>query len=214
MTAHADRPQETRSRAEVHCDDAATGSTAVSSTTRRPCGLVVTDIIMHGLSGIEIATVLRRHRSWLPVICMSGSWTASQGMELPPDMTILHKPCAVGDFISVVRETRTRAMHTRLAARDAASSRPRLSHATWLATPSGSSSVSRIRWGSPRSGWTAGSTTLRRLEGARSLGLHQHPRALLYGGREGNHQQGDPLPAPARSAGEVVPGAPVDEHAA
>jgi hypothetical protein len=50
-------------------------------------------------------------------------------------MTILHKPFAVGDVISVVRETRTRALHARLAARDAASSRPRLSHATWLATP-------------------------------------------------------------------------------
>jgi hypothetical protein len=35
-------------------------------------------------------------------------------------MTILHKPFAVGDFISVVRETRTRALHARLTARDAA----------------------------------------------------------------------------------------------
>jgi len=42
-------------------------------------------------------------------------------------MTILHKPFSVGHFISVGRETRTRTLHARLAARDAASSRPRLS---------------------------------------------------------------------------------------
>jgi hypothetical protein len=34
-------------------------------------------------------------------------------------MTILHQPFAVGDFISVVWETRARALHARLAARDA-----------------------------------------------------------------------------------------------
>ncbi|CAA9366354.1 MAG: hypothetical protein AVDCRST_MAG89-4127, partial [uncultured Gemmatimonadetes bacterium] len=43
----------------------------------------------------------------------------------------------------------------------------------------------------------------RRLEGARPLGLHQHPHALPHGGREGGDQQGDPVPAAAGPAGPL-----------
>src|SRR5688500_2343461 len=41
------------------------------------------------------------------------------------------------------------------------------------------------------------------LEGAWSLGDHQYARAVPYGRRQGKHEQGIQVPAPAGSAGEV-----------
>ncbi|MBU2669655.1 response regulator [Actinoplanes bogorensis] len=56
--------------------------------------VLVTDIIMPGMSGTQLAAELRRGRPDLPVLFMSGytSGSAPGGQELPADAPLLHKP--------------------------------------------------------------------------------------------------------------------------
>jgi len=79
-------------------------------------GLVVTDLVMPGISGVAVATVLRRYRPWLPVICMTGAWEPAPGEALPPGTALLQKPFAKQDLLTLVRETCARASHSQQAA--------------------------------------------------------------------------------------------------
>ncbi|WP_433301473.1 response regulator [Actinoplanes sp. CA-030573] len=55
---------------------------------------LLSDVIMPGMSGTQLAAELRRSRPDLPVLFMSGytSGPAPGGQELPPDAPLLHKP--------------------------------------------------------------------------------------------------------------------------
>ncbi|MEV4346873.1 response regulator [Actinoplanes sp. NPDC049596] len=55
---------------------------------------LLTDVIMPGMSGTQLAAELRRTRPGLPVLFMSGytNGTSPGGQELPPDAPLLHKP--------------------------------------------------------------------------------------------------------------------------
>jgi PAS domain S-box-containing protein len=55
---------------------------------------LLSDVIMPGMSGTQLAVELRRSRPDLPVLFMSGytSGPAPGGQELPPDAPLLHKP--------------------------------------------------------------------------------------------------------------------------
>jgi CheY-like chemotaxis protein len=56
--------------------------------------LLLTDIVMPGMSGTQLADHIRRVRPDLPVLFMSG-YTAGHapgGQEMPSDGTLLHKP--------------------------------------------------------------------------------------------------------------------------
>jgi hypothetical protein len=55
---------------------------------------LVSDVIMPGMSGTQLAAELRQTRPDLPVLFMSGytSGPAPGGQELPPDAPLLHKP--------------------------------------------------------------------------------------------------------------------------
>ena len=81
-------------------------------------GLVVTDLVMPGISGVAVATVLRRYRPWLPVICMTGAWEPAPGEALPPGIALLQKPFAKADLLALVRETCARAAQARRAAHE------------------------------------------------------------------------------------------------
>jgi hypothetical protein len=56
--------------------------------------VLLTDIVMPGMSGTQLASRLREHRPELPVLFMSGYTTgpAPGGHELPSDGSLLHKP--------------------------------------------------------------------------------------------------------------------------
>ncbi|GAA0531735.1 hypothetical protein GCM10010172_10580 [Paractinoplanes ferrugineus] len=55
---------------------------------------LLSDVIMPGMSGTQLAAELRHARPELPVLFMSGytSGSAPGGQELPPDAPLLHKP--------------------------------------------------------------------------------------------------------------------------
>jgi hypothetical protein len=55
---------------------------------------LLSDVIMPGMSGTQLAAELRQSRPGLPVLFMSGytSGPAPGGQELPPDAPLLHKP--------------------------------------------------------------------------------------------------------------------------
>ncbi|GGQ40556.1 hybrid sensor histidine kinase/response regulator [Couchioplanes azureus] len=56
--------------------------------------VLLTDVIMPGMSGTQLAAELRRNRPDLPVLFMSGytNGIAPGGQELPPDAPLLRKP--------------------------------------------------------------------------------------------------------------------------
>jgi CheY-like chemotaxis protein len=59
-----------------------------------PVDALLTDVIMPGMSGTQLAAELRRRRPDLPVLFMSGytSGPAPGGQELPPDAPLIRKP--------------------------------------------------------------------------------------------------------------------------
>jgi CheY-like chemotaxis protein len=62
---------------------------------------LLSDVIMPGMSGTQLAAELRRVRPDLPVLFMSGytSGTAPGGQELPPDAPLIRKPFAAATLL-------------------------------------------------------------------------------------------------------------------
>jgi CheY-like chemotaxis protein len=67
--------------------------------------LLLTDIVMPGMSGTQLASRLRAIRPDLPVLFMSGytSGPAPGGHELPSDGSLLHKPFDRSALLAAVR---------------------------------------------------------------------------------------------------------------
>ncbi|WP_250000905.1 hybrid sensor histidine kinase/response regulator [Actinoplanes sp. M2I2] len=66
--------------------------------------VLVTDVIMPGMSGTQLAAELRRARPALPVLFMSGytSGSAPGGEELPADAPLLHKPFQAENLLNAL----------------------------------------------------------------------------------------------------------------
>jgi PAS domain S-box-containing protein len=71
------------------------------------CDMLLTDIVMPGMSGTQLASRLRELRPDLPVLFMSGytAGPAPGGYELPADATLLHKPFDRSALLAAVRRT-------------------------------------------------------------------------------------------------------------
>jgi CheY-like chemotaxis protein len=69
----------------------------------RPDALL-TDVIMPGMSGTQLAAELRRTRPHLPVLFMSGytSGPAPGGQEIPADAPLLHKPFQAAQLLTAL----------------------------------------------------------------------------------------------------------------
>jgi PAS domain S-box-containing protein len=67
---------------------------------------LLTDVIMPGMSGTQLAAEMRRTRPKLPVLFMSGytSGPAPGGQELPADAPLLHKPFQTEHLLSALNQ--------------------------------------------------------------------------------------------------------------
>jgi two-component system cell cycle sensor histidine kinase/response regulator CckA len=64
--------------------------------------VVLTDVVMPGMSGIELAATLRRERPALPVVYTSGS--SDEDVELPDDAVLVCKPFTGDDLVAAIAE--------------------------------------------------------------------------------------------------------------
>jgi DNA-binding NtrC family response regulator len=95
------------------------GETALRLIQRRPesIDLVLTDLVMPGLDGFDVAEVLARHHPHLPVLCMSGyvsDVNASRQLQVP----FIQKPFTADSLVGAVRSLleRSHTLHALAAA--------------------------------------------------------------------------------------------------
>jgi CheY-like chemotaxis protein len=92
-----------------HVRTATSGHEAIAALSESPADLVVTDINMPGMDGIEIITSLREAASSTPIIAMSGGGLFDKGLlldsaeALGADRT-LEKPFDLAELGSAVEE--------------------------------------------------------------------------------------------------------------
>jgi signal transduction histidine kinase/ActR/RegA family two-component response regulator len=89
--------------------EAASPLTALQVFTADPQGfdILLTDVVMPGMSGTELASRLRELRPDLPVLFMSGytMGPAPGGHELPSDGSLLHKPFDRSTLLTALHRT-------------------------------------------------------------------------------------------------------------
>jgi CheY-like chemotaxis protein len=90
-------------------EEAETGAEALERIEARPPDIVVTDHLMPGLSGTELAAALRALRPGLPVLIVSG-YADLEG--LPPDLPRLTKPFRQADLADCIARLRAGAAGT------------------------------------------------------------------------------------------------------
>lgn len=68
--------------------------------------LLLTDVAMPGMTGIELAARLRADRPGVPIVLMSGDPATREGAERRPDLVraVLLKPFDVDELLAVVHE--------------------------------------------------------------------------------------------------------------
>ena len=86
---------------DYECVASAGGEEVFQLMQARSFDLVVTDVDMPFVSGIEIVTHCAVYHPGLPIIVMSGG---SVPAALPPDTPFLVKPFALADFTRVVNK--------------------------------------------------------------------------------------------------------------
>ncbi|WP_342110178.1 response regulator [Methylobacterium sp. SI9] len=90
--------------------EAGDGEAALDYLLRDRCDIVVADLAMPGMSGVELAAVIRERNPGLPVLILTGH---ADAMQIPEDLPVLAKPFRSADLAERVA--------TLLAAADAGS---------------------------------------------------------------------------------------------
>ena len=78
----------------------------MQSNTRQPIDLLVTDMVMPGMTGRELARRLQHQHSGIGVVYMSGysEQTAAETTQADASMLLLTKPFSRGSILRAVRE--------------------------------------------------------------------------------------------------------------
>jgi len=75
--------------------EAGDGEAALQHLERDRCDIVVADLAMPGMSGVELAAAIRERRPGLPVLILTGH---ADAMQIPEDLPVLAKPFRSADL--------------------------------------------------------------------------------------------------------------------
>ena len=89
---------------DCEVDESADGSEGLARFSERPYDVVVTDLLMPGMTGWELTEAIRRKSPEVPVILVSGSATEDDiDRARAEGFVLLRKPIAIAEFIGVVQ---------------------------------------------------------------------------------------------------------------
>lgn len=83
---------------------ASDGVEALAVASSQSFDLVISDVVMPNLDGVQLAARLRTEQPHLPVLLMSGFSDALVDTALPPGTTFLPKPIDIARFTGAVRQ--------------------------------------------------------------------------------------------------------------
>lgn len=84
-------------------DPAENGAEALNLLGRREYDLVITDLVMPGMTGLEVAASVRRGNAETPIIVISGSVTPEDEAQIrDQQLRFLAKPLRFRDFAAAI----------------------------------------------------------------------------------------------------------------
>jgi DNA-binding response OmpR family regulator len=84
-------------------DPAENGAEALNLLGRREYDLVITDLVMPGMTGLEVAASVRRGNAGTPIIVISGSVTPEDEAQIRDQrLRFLAKPLRFRDFAAAI----------------------------------------------------------------------------------------------------------------
>jgi DNA-binding NtrC family response regulator len=84
--------------------EAASGDDARSVLAHLDVDMLITDVEMPGMSGIELARAVRRDHSQMPILIMSGAAPGHLVRSLDDRCFFLEKPFSLADLISTIQD--------------------------------------------------------------------------------------------------------------
>jgi len=86
-----------------HADAAAGGEEALAMFDRGQYGLVLTDLLMPGMSGWDVLAALRQRDPHVPVVIVTGSPVVGDPRASQPGVAVLKKPVDVAMLDSMIK---------------------------------------------------------------------------------------------------------------
>ena len=86
-----------------HADAAAGGEEALAMFDRGQYGMVLTDLLMPGMSGWDVLTALRQRDPHVPVVIVTGSPVVGDPRASQPGVAVLKKPVDVAVLDSMIK---------------------------------------------------------------------------------------------------------------
>ena len=86
-----------------HADAAAGGEEALAMFDRGQYGMVLTDLLMPGMSGWDVLAALRQRDPHIPVVIVTGSPVIGDPRASQPGVAVLKKPADVAVLHSMIK---------------------------------------------------------------------------------------------------------------
>ena len=86
-----------------HADAAAGGEAALAMFDRGQYGMVLTDLLMPGMSGWDVLAALRQRDPHVPVVIVTGSPVVGDPRASQPGVAVLKKPVDVAVLDSMIK---------------------------------------------------------------------------------------------------------------
>lgn len=86
-----------------HADSAASGQEALDLFGRGTYGLVLTDLVMPGMSGWDVLAAVRQRDATMPVVIVTGSPIIGDPRAYQPGVAVLKKPVDVAALDTMIK---------------------------------------------------------------------------------------------------------------